>query len=1125
MSLHVYQGGVEIVSQAFIEGLVIEESADRGTIEEWGVPFDDPAGTLTLTAHYPIQIIESASLYGSQVAYGFLTPRVISRSPTSLTSNARAWSPNIVGLNAYLGFKGIRTGTFHHARPAETDLDRIHWLLSSASGLTPFLHDNGLVATTGGVNMSANDYAGQFPVDVLNDCAQQSGRTFFVYWDQTKSQASLFYNKAAAAVNTAPISVSNYPGEANNSTVFPPDGNAELRLDPSHLYSGVIGMFSGGSVYSTVSGRTVTREVIVPMPDVTSRTVAQARADRYLADYQSEEATLTFTIRVPNTHINAIVAGQRVFCRFSHLPAYAAGAYARVVHRTIKPAAGTNLTSFDLTIECNDPIIVGIGSAPVNSTVWPSAQPPFQPSGGGTFTFVDAAHSPADTPLGPPVATFPGTVAAQDLLVATILMDSVSGTPDLTVLVAQFPTGWVTDVGPVGVPASDNRLQAMWIGHRIADAGESSTVSVTIHNTSTLSNNGGYIAIARYTTGGGTPAVGSTDTGTYSGPSNNASLAALTPTSAQAALIVEAVGHEPNYTSTYSAGWNNRAEVTSGGNRQAIALVDQIITSATGSAYTGTATVAGIGESNWYIPAVVFTASGGAPNLDQPVAPESATGDGSKVIYHTAYPYVPGSLVVKVNGNVVTVAETDPPNGTFTLPSPPAVGAIITWTYNVADTNPTGASNGTPGVSGPAVPPSDGTVLGGDGIYRQPQKAYVPNETPDGSRTVFTIVPYIAGTTIVYLDGLIQRPTTDYSESSPGTGAVTFTSAPLSTDNVVIVASPYLAAPVPSTTRSVTWAAPVTTATYTITGGQFASTPTDISAALNAYLLSVPDGSTIQFPVAADYTLSQGIQLSNRHNLILDGRGTTLRVQAGASGASQLASSIITGHAYGGSFSLGATDIQIHDFVLVGNNPTPGVFTPGTEAQANLEMTGCTRLEVYNITGSGAWGDFIFVEDIIDGWFHACTGTNSGRNGVSVISGTRVLVESSTFTTNGYNMFDIEPNNSSQACTNITIRNNTGATWGNAFLGVEGSHTGAPIHGAVISGNTITGKSLLTIVDNGNTSRMTNIAFTNNTSSAGSVAGPVLKFSHVDNVTVTGNTQVHTGALYQLIDCTNAVTT
>jgi hypothetical protein len=57
------------------------------------------------------------------------------------------------------------------------------------------------------------------------------------------------------------------------------------------------------------------------------------------------------------------------------------------------------------------------------------------------------------------------------------------------------------------------------------------------------------------------------------------------------------------------------------------------------------------------------------------------------------------------------------------------------------------------------------------------------NETPDSSRTVFSInFAYIAGTTQVYKGAagslVLQIPGTDYTESSPGAGEVTFTNPP-----------------------------------------------------------------------------------------------------------------------------------------------------------------------------------------------------------------------------------------------------------------------------------------------------------------------------------------------------------
>lgn len=53
------------------------------------------------------------------------------------------------------------------------------------------------------------------------------------------------------------------------------------------------------------------------------------------------------------------------------------------------------------------------------------------------------------------------------------------------------------------------------------------------------------------------------------------------------------------------------------------------------------------------------------------------------------------------------------------------------------------------------------------------------NASPDGSTTAFSInFPYIAGTTQVYVDGLLIIPGVDYTESSPTSGQITFSSAP-----------------------------------------------------------------------------------------------------------------------------------------------------------------------------------------------------------------------------------------------------------------------------------------------------------------------------------------------------------
>lgn len=678
MSLHVYQNGVEIVSQAFIENLVIEESADRGTIATWSFPVDDPNGTQTLTAHYPITVIESASLFGQTVAYGFLTQRGVARSDTSLTSNARAWSPTIVDLNAILGFKVIRTQTFHHKRPAETDLDRVHWLLlSSASGVgvLPQLHGNVTMPSTGGVSMTANDYAGQFPGDVLNDCSQASGRTYFVYYDQTNGP-SLFYHKPSNSALTSGISVSNFPGEANNTTVFAPFGDAELRLDPSHFYSGVYMPYSGGSVYALTSNRQIARDVVAPTANTHSRTAALAKANRLLTDYQSEEGTLTFTIRVPNTHINAVIAGQRILVKFSHLPSFTSSTYVRVSHRTIKPAAGTNLTSFDVTLECVDPIMTRQGSAPVNSTVWPAAQEPFVPDAGATITFIQKANSgvlSSMTTIVPVTATFGAPAAAGNLLVASVFMNIDAVAAGLR---PATPSGWT-----LGDESSESVTAGVVINYSAIAAGGETAISFYLQ-TGGAGSYGAGVIISEYHG----PATFDVQNDNVTGPGVlSGNLPLIAPTSVAPILLY--YGLNTHTVDTDAAGFTNLYRLNSGNSWTA---GYQIVASPSGS-YAGAFTLA----LTTYAAAAVqalYLSGGDGPLQGQPVTTDSSTTPSGSAVT-TTYPYASKSLLVTVNGILQNVTETDPNAGAFDLGFVPRAGVDVVNVRYVAAV----ASTATPG--------------------------------------------------------------------------------------------------------------------------------------------------------------------------------------------------------------------------------------------------------------------------------------------------------------------------------------------------------------------------------------------------------------------------------------------
>jgi hypothetical protein len=311
--------------------------------------------------------------------------------------------------------------------------------------------------------------------------------------------------------------------------------------------------------------------------------------------------------------------------------------------------------------------------------------------------------------------------------------------------------------------------------------------------------------------------------------------------------------------------------------------------------------------------------------------------------------------------------------------------------------------------------------------------------------------------------------------------------------------------------------APVTTNTVTVPGTIDATGASDVSAALQSFIGNTPDGSLINFPAAGIYRIDRTVEFFTRHNLILDGNGCTLEYTS------------ITGTTEAYSFlhdsATGGSDIWIRNFVFIGSDPHPEVFTPGTSPTGGEEQHGVVvksdRFEVSGCTMSYLWGDGVLVYDgPSDVWIHDNHIISSGRQGVTVEYGSNVLVERNAFDASGYITFDVEPNAIGCACSNITFRNNTAGTWGSRAFFAVGSAASAPIDGVVIDSNTVTGGSLKAYMGNAiSTDRITRIVFTNNKGTI--VAGSVISASHIDGLTITGNDQpLSSGVLASIADCT-----
>lgn len=184
-----------------------------------------------------------------------------------------------------------------------------------------------------------------------------------------------------------------------------------------------------------------------------------------------------------------------------------------------------------------------------------------------------------------------------------------------------------------------------------------------------------------------------------------------------------------------------------------------------------------------------------------------------------------------------------------------------------------------------------------------------------------------------------------------------------------------------------------------------ASGATDVTAALQAFLDAVPNGSTIRMMAGARYRVDGTLKLTRRNDLDWDGAGATIE-----------ATTIVNTNRRNISL-YDSTWIRIHDLTIRGANPTAGAFDEAHQFEHGIWIDGGSDIEVASVTIENPRGDCVYIGDA-DGllpWatrisIHDVVCRGPGRNGVSIVGGRDIRVESSAFETVGLHVVDIEPN-------------------------------------------------------------------------------------------------------------------
>jgi len=345
-----------------------KENAEEGSVAINSLVIDDPDGDLEMYGHRILAIEETDAIdpLDRFVFVGFVGSVKTMRGPYR-TGVSRQYVCDVADANTILSWS-IMVGA-GNVRPAETDIERIAWWLTTSEA-DPIVDDRYVLATDG-IDMDANDYNTQGALAVIDDCAQQSGRNYWVTYfgdvgvttDTPWGSFGMWYDAADSEAYPSGVRLTNIlsdvnltPGSGEDLTFYIGlTEETELTRDPMRVYSFIVVPFKSSyvSAYSTRTAEIFRRRMsVMPAINVTTKATATARAARYVSDLATPEDRATVKTTVPRSLVNTIRPGMLVSVKVTHWPGYADDyVLMRVLSRRVVEISEEEYAAFELTLE------------------------------------------------------------------------------------------------------------------------------------------------------------------------------------------------------------------------------------------------------------------------------------------------------------------------------------------------------------------------------------------------------------------------------------------------------------------------------------------------------------------------------------------------------------------------------------------------------------------------------------------------------------------------------------------------------------------------------------------------------------------------------------------------------
>jgi len=191
----------------------------------------------------------------------------------------------------------------------------------------------------------------------------------------------------------------------------------------------------------------------------------------------------------------------------------------------------------------------------------------------------------------------------------------------------------------------------------------------------------------------------------------------------------------------------------------------------------------------------------------------------------------------------------------------------------------------------------------------------------------------------------------------------------------------------------------------------------DVSVALNAFIRSVPDGSTITFPANSYYRIENIVLVGARHNLVIDGAGSTFFATTDGSSVLPTGPNSVKQHwprHRNQWLVFDSSNIVLRNLTVRGANVNGGIsdaaFVLAFEAQAGVEFYNTTNSTLENCKVRYTYGDLVYIGNrASDTTVRGCSLAASGRQGVTVAYGSRVVIDRNDFLQIRRSAIDLEP--------------------------------------------------------------------------------------------------------------------